>query len=540
MLWALALMAALYFRPLLPVDETRYVGVAWEMWLRGDFLVPYLNGEPYSHKPPLLFWLINLGWGIFGVNDWWPRMVAPLFALGTLGLTAMLGRRLWPNDAMIHQLAPFFLLGAASWGLFGTLTMFDMILAFWVLMGLLGMSQACIATDRKDAVRGWVLFGLAIGMGVLTKGPVILIHLCPAALLGPYWTGQGFQAAGRRWYGPFCLALAGGAGLALLWAVPAGFSGGEAYQNAIFWDQSAGRMVQSFAHSRPFWWYAAILPGLILPWLFWPSLLRGLWRLIRPSPARADAGADMGLRLIIVWVGGTFILLSMISGKGPHYLIPIFPALGLGAALLLARLGAGAGRIGARLDLGLPVLLLMCLGGLLLALPVLAPVFGYGDLALNPNPLWILPLFLGGLWLLLRPPLDLTGRGAGLAILSVLSVAALHGTAGPRLAQSYDLKPLASHIAKLQAQGKAVANYGKYHGQYNFLGRLKQPLAVTGDAEVVQWIKANPGGKIVSYHRKLPKGATPDFSQPFRNRVVAVWDGAAVLKNPDIAKRGAE
>ncbi|VAW80265.1 Polymyxin resistance protein ArnT, undecaprenyl phosphate-alpha-L-Ara4N transferase; Melittin resistance protein PqaB, partial [hydrothermal vent metagenome] len=39
----------LWLRPLLPVDETRYLSVAWEMWWRGDFLVPYLNGEAYHH-----------------------------------------------------------------------------------------------------------------------------------------------------------------------------------------------------------------------------------------------------------------------------------------------------------------------------------------------------------------------------------------------------------------------------------------------------------------------------------------------------------
>ena len=48
-LWLLILLTALFTRPLLPVDETRYASVAWEMWSRGDFLVPYLNGEPYSH-----------------------------------------------------------------------------------------------------------------------------------------------------------------------------------------------------------------------------------------------------------------------------------------------------------------------------------------------------------------------------------------------------------------------------------------------------------------------------------------------------------
>ena len=57
--WLALLLLSLALRPLLPVDETRYIGVAWEMWQRGDFLVPWLNGEPYSHKPPLFFWLVH-------------------------------------------------------------------------------------------------------------------------------------------------------------------------------------------------------------------------------------------------------------------------------------------------------------------------------------------------------------------------------------------------------------------------------------------------------------------------------------------------
>jgi len=78
-LWLVLMATALKFRPLLPVDETRYLAVAWEMWRDGNFIVPHLNGMTYSHKPPLLFWLMHLGWSIFGVNDWWPRLVAPLF-----------------------------------------------------------------------------------------------------------------------------------------------------------------------------------------------------------------------------------------------------------------------------------------------------------------------------------------------------------------------------------------------------------------------------------------------------------------------------
>ena len=59
---------ALLSRPLLPIDETRYLTVAWESHQEGNHLVSHLNGETYAHKPPLLFWLINAVWKITGVS----------------------------------------------------------------------------------------------------------------------------------------------------------------------------------------------------------------------------------------------------------------------------------------------------------------------------------------------------------------------------------------------------------------------------------------------------------------------------------------
>ncbi|MDA0369371.1 MAG: glycosyltransferase family 39 protein, partial [Proteobacteria bacterium] len=86
-LWASVVVAALIFRPLLPLDETRYLAVAWEMWRSGDLLVPELNGAFYSHKPPLLFWFINAGWRVFGPSEIWGRLVAPGFGLASVFLT---------------------------------------------------------------------------------------------------------------------------------------------------------------------------------------------------------------------------------------------------------------------------------------------------------------------------------------------------------------------------------------------------------------------------------------------------------------------
>ena len=176
-LWLVLVVISLVSRSYIPIDETRYVTVAWNMWLRGDYLVPWLNGIAYSHKPPILFWLMNAGWAVFGVNDWWPRLVPSFFALGSVLLTMRLARMLWPQDGQIAALAPVVLLGSALWTVFTTATMFDMMVAFFTLLGAIGV----LTVWRGQAIKGWVLVGLAIGGGLLAKGPTILLQILPLA-----------------------------------------------------------------------------------------------------------------------------------------------------------------------------------------------------------------------------------------------------------------------------------------------------------------------------------------------------------------------
>jgi 4-amino-4-deoxy-L-arabinose transferase-like glycosyltransferase len=201
-LWSLLVFIPLFSRTLIQIDETRYVTVAWEMWIHSNWLVPYLNGEVYHHKPPLLFWLINLTWAIFGVNDWSPRLISGGFSLASLWLLVYLARQLWPQDSQIAQSAPFILLACLLWSLFSTVAMFDIMLAFFTLLGMVAIIK-----------NSWLLLGIAIGLGILTKGPVILLHLLPVALLASSWS---------RWY----LGVILGAAIALAWAIPAAIYGG--------------------------------------------------------------------------------------------------------------------------------------------------------------------------------------------------------------------------------------------------------------------------------------------------------------------------
>src|SRR5947208_13340062 len=79
---ALVLYPCLNFRLLEP-DEGRYAEIAREMFVRGDWVVPHLQGEPYLDKPPLLYWLVVLTYKLFGVHAWAARLVPALAVHGT-------------------------------------------------------------------------------------------------------------------------------------------------------------------------------------------------------------------------------------------------------------------------------------------------------------------------------------------------------------------------------------------------------------------------------------------------------------------------
>ncbi len=501
-LLAILAVVGIATRPLTPVDETRYVSVAWEMWLRGDFLVPFKNGEPYSHKPPLMFWMFHAGWALFGVNDWWPRLVLPLFSAGALVLTYSLARRLWPEQAGLGGQATLVLVSALLWIVFSSMVMFDVILAFWVLFGMHGVLAA-----SEEKRRGFVMLGIAIGMGVLTKGPVILLNLLPVTVLALWWN-PGLKWG--RWFAGVGLAVLLGAAIALAWAIPAGQTGGEAYRNAIFWGQTADRMVESFAHQRPFWWYLPLLPLLLFPWFVWP----GWWMALAHHFTH---GLDRGTRFCLAWMLPVFVAFSFISGKQPHYLVPLFPAFALLAARVLADRPS--------FRVGLPALLAAVLGGVLM-LAASGQIAALQDEVVALPPLWpgaLLVLLSGVSWLAGRRGMQPV---VNMALLSVATMGLAQTAVMDSIRPFYDIKPMALAIKQVQDEGGQVANAAKYHAQYQFMGRLEAPLEELRGNELAPWLKAHPDGYVVVYlkDRQGYESIPARYGQGYRGGAVVLVD----------------
>lgn len=312
-------------RPPLPLDELRYLTVGWEMWQRGDFLVPHLNGQPYSHKPPILFWLMHAGWAVFGVNEWWPRLIGPICAVIAAGLTVRLARQLWPEDEATARVVPWLLAGALGWAILGQMLMFDMLLAVCVIGTLTGVWRA----SRSGRLADFAIIAAGITAGILAKGPVTLIHVLVPALFAPWWAAHA-RAHPVRWYGLLLLSAVAGLLAAGAWALPAAASGGPEYASAILWRQTAGRMQQSFAHAAPWYAYAIFLPLMLLPWLAWPRL----WRSLRGARI-----ADDGTRFVLAWAGSVTLALSLLSAKQAHYALAEIAAF----SLLFARLVTARG-----------------------------------------------------------------------------------------------------------------------------------------------------------------------------------------------------
>jgi 4-amino-4-deoxy-L-arabinose transferase-like glycosyltransferase len=522
LLWGVLTTASLYVRPLFPIDETRYAAVAWEMWLRNDFLVPYLNGETYSHKPPLLFWLMQLSWWLFGVNDWSLRLISPLFSLATLYLSGAVARTLWPERQQAEALTPLLLLGLFFWMIYSTLTMFDMMLAFFALLGIYSLLKL-VASNLS--FKYWALLGIAIGGGVLSKGPVILLHILPVALLAPWWLKTA-DFRWRYWYFGLIAAILVGAVIALCWAIPAGIAGGEAYRKAIFLGQTSGRLVKSFAHQLPWWWYLEILPLLLLPWLLWKPLWIGLRKL---------TCQDFGIRFCLAWAIPVFIAFSLVSGKRLHYLLPLIPAL----ALIVARAADEVSEDKRWEQAHLAVSAVFgLLGVALMLLPWLNDVYHWRDELSLISPVW------GSLLLISAMILGISrAKGAQDSVLyvctaSVIALVMIFGGFFAVKADSYDTKPAAQTIAALMDENRAIAFYGnKYHGQYHFSGRLKRPIAVISNfAELSDWGKHNKTGYIIVTYQgsEALSPSLISFHYPFRGQNIGLVSSQALLANPEL------
>jgi 4-amino-4-deoxy-L-arabinose transferase-like glycosyltransferase len=520
----MALLAIFSHGPM-PMFSTRTLAVAWEMWTHGHWLVPHINGDAYSEKVPLLFWIIHAGWAVFGVNDIWPRILEVIFGGVQLVLASVLAGRLFPTRPWVAKATPWLLMAFAYAFLFGLQIMYEVLLVVWVLAALL-----CLTPRPNRAEPRWWLFGLMVGAGLLTKGPVMFVHVLFPFLLGPLWNPWARDNR-ARWYGFGVLGLLLGSAILLAWAIPAGEAGGEAYRQRLFFTQTAGRVASARTaglqnHAHPAWYYLVYLPVIIFPLSGWlrgivavpTALFRRPWRpgtaaalvvaglallLLLASAAFAhfDTHVDQalivlvlvplfvalvrqpiepGLRFLVAWLFPGLLTFSLIGGKQLYYVLPELAGVTMLVAASVADLRERHKGLATHYALGTWPLSLgaFVLAIALFVMPAVVPTR-------FPDNLWLQGMapyarFFGVIFLVLGALLLLRGRGEmrRLAFAGLIGTVALNALFTLGLWYRYDLAPAAAFLGQADAAGRPIGNLGtEYNGQYHFAGRLQHPIA---------------------------------------------------------------
>jgi 4-amino-4-deoxy-L-arabinose transferase-like glycosyltransferase len=373
--WVLVLAAVVFFSSLGETllwdeDEGFYASTAAEMYARGDWIVPHFNGELFGHKPPWMFWMMMLGYSMFGVSEFAARIFSAVFAVATVYLVYRLARRLFDSRV-------------AFWSalIFGTSIMFtvvgktatpDSFLVFFSTLSLLFFAEFGFLSQRADVPseelgpgrlfpESWVGIGgvyACMGLATLTKGPIGFV--LPMGVIGLFlmFAGSGAVEPGnqfehsdpkyRSWirlFSPVCffqalfrmrpltgililLAVAGPWFLAVGWLTDGQF------HRQFFGVHHFQRFSNSMdGHSGSLVYYpVSILIGMF-PWtvLTVPAILVW-WRELGRQKYDTRYLSQL---LILVWIGVYLVIFSLAATKLPNYVLPAYPALSIFFAVAL-------------------------------------------------------------------------------------------------------------------------------------------------------------------------------------------------------------
>lgn len=366
MLGALALLrlAAMAMVPLLDTTEARYAEIARKMVELKDWVTPWHDyAVPFWGKPPLSFWLTAGSLKVFGINEFAARL--PHLAVLALiaALVWQLARRRSDNEATV---AFTLLASSALFFVSGGAVMTDGPLVLGSTMALYGfwLAMASPASDPPSRSGWWFFVGIAVGL--LAKGPLVLVLVGPPLVIWLTLSGRWSQLWRRLpWIGGSILALA----VALPWYALAElrtpgflqyFLVGEHWHRFVTPGWSGDRYGGAHAHPMGTIWVYAV--AALLPWSLLLPAAAWRWRKERTG-ARSSQEREWQ-RYLLCWALTPLVFFTVAGNIIWTYVLPSMPALALLGAAWLAR-RQGSQLVDRWVGAGLALVLIAVLAGAL-------------------------------------------------------------------------------------------------------------------------------------------------------------------------------
>jgi 4-amino-4-deoxy-L-arabinose transferase-like glycosyltransferase len=307
-------------------DEAWYGRPAVEMLESGDYIVPRFNGEMWTDKPILYYWLEAAAIRLFGPTAFACRIWSAVGTAATCLLTFAIAKRLLNAQAGLWAM----LILASSLMILGTGTM---ALIEGILLPIMTATMLVFIHVLLSRPRWWhaAAMGCTFGLGMLAKGPMGLFPL-PAMIVTLYLIRK-TEVPIRRHALNILAALVIGSAMFLAWAIPVQMATHGEFLRRFFDREVFHRSLSPMeSHGGRFFLYLPYYLGVIVVGFF-------PWAMYLPGALSTMFGKRLGgerLRAVLIgWIVPLPILMTLAATKLPHYILFIWPGLALATAAII-------------------------------------------------------------------------------------------------------------------------------------------------------------------------------------------------------------
>ena len=455
------------------LDEAKNATCAREMLESKNAFVPTFNFVLRTDKPPLHYFFMMLAYKIFGVNPFAARFFSAVFGALTVLVSFVYVKRF--SDAKTAFWTAFILLAYIHLSIQFHLAVPDSYLIFFMTWSLF----AFYAAFKTNSFRQSLFMYLAVGLGVLAKGPVALLLPGLIFLLFLIFS-RNFSWKAIQRLRPFLGVLVVLA-IAAPWFVVNGLKTNWEWTTGFFGEHNLHRFSDTMeGHGGSFLvTLLFVLAGLFPFFVFLPRAL-----------AYGFKNRKNDFVLFNLIAGITIVAFFSVSQtKLPNYTVPSYPFL----TAVIASFFSNATLTFRKLRIEYFSLLVIA---------ILIPIAGFIAMKydsslvdVRQSAFWLVFLPLGiFLASFFRKKLDnflLTIAASGVVTATVFFVVVF-----PKLDRQ---NPVSNSLEMLK--GKEIAYFEKYNPAYSFY--LKKKIESLTFDEFTAFFQNNPDGIIISTKKKI-------------------------------------